>query len=441
MSLSTLEKKNSITNSFLVRDLLVSDLDENEWISLPTLYTMPEIPVSSSDIPTQEDVDQWPHLQGVFLPRLDTEVGLLASDVPKAPDPLEIKHSQDGGPYASRTRIGWAVNGPLGRRHHSSRPSSFLVKVDHQLQQMIEDFYNRDFTDPTIEIKTEMSQDERRFMQIAEQTMQLRSGHYHMSLPFKDRHAPVPSNKSQAWQRAIWLKKKRERDPKLYQDYKAFMEDILSKGYVRKVSHDQKSLGEGTAWYIPHHGVYHPHKPGKIRVVFDCSAKFMGKSLNDMLYKGPDLTSSLVGVLLRFREDRVAVMADIESMSHQVRVPDPYSSFLRFLWWEDGNLARELREYQMVVHLFGAISSPACANFALRKTAEDNHHSFPSDVVNTVKRNFYVDDCLKSLPEEQKAVEHVNSLRALLSRGGFKLTKWVSNSRDVLESIPENEPA
>lgn len=44
ISLSTLEKKNSVTNSFLVRDL-VSDLDENEWISLLTLYTRPEIPV------------------------------------------------------------------------------------------------------------------------------------------------------------------------------------------------------------------------------------------------------------------------------------------------------------------------------------------------------------------------------------------------------------
>ena len=69
ISLSTLEKKNSISNSFLVRDLLlVSDLEENdlEWISLPTLYTRPEIPVSSSDIPTQDGVDQWPHLQGVF---------------------------------------------------------------------------------------------------------------------------------------------------------------------------------------------------------------------------------------------------------------------------------------------------------------------------------------------------------------------------------------
>ena len=112
------------------------------------------------------------------------------------------------------------------------------------------------------------------------------------------------------------------RDPKLYQDYKAFMEDILSKGYARKVSPDQKSPAKGTAWYIPHHGVYHPRKPGKICVVFDCSAKFMGKSLNDMLYKGPDLTSSLVGVLLRFREERVAVMADI----YRVHVPPSESS-------------------------------------------------------------------------------------------------------------------
>jgi len=40
ISLSTLEKKNSVTNSFLVRDL-VSDLDKNEWISLQTLYIRP----------------------------------------------------------------------------------------------------------------------------------------------------------------------------------------------------------------------------------------------------------------------------------------------------------------------------------------------------------------------------------------------------------------
>ena len=84
----------------------------------------------------------------------------------------------------------------------------------------------------------------------------------------------------------------------------------------------------------------------------------------------------------------MAVMADIESMFHQVGVPDADSFFLRFFWWEDGNMPRELQEYQMVIHLLGATSSPPCENLALRKTAEDNRYSFPPDVINTVKRNF-----------------------------------------------------
>ena len=93
----------------------------------------------------------------------------------------------------------------------------------------------------------------------------------------------------------------------------------------------------------------------------------------------------------------------------------------------------------MLVHLFGAISSPACANFALRKTAEDNKGSFSLEVTHTVKRNFYVDDCLKSLPAEPSAIAHVNSLRSLLSRGGFRLIKWVSNSPMVNGAIPDSE--
>ena len=166
-----------------------------------------------------------------------------------------------------------------------------------------------------------------------------------------------------------------------------------------------------------------------------------GKSLNDLLLKGPDLTNSLLGVLTRFRQERVAVMADIEAMFHQVRVPECDRSFLRFLWWPDGDLSRALAEYQMTVHLFGAVSSPACANFALRKTADDNVQHFSSDVTNTIKRNFYVDDCLKSLPSVKDAIAHVNELCSLSQRGGFRLTKWISSSREVLESIPVKERA
>ena len=114
-----------------------------------------------------------------------------------------------------------------------------------------------------------MSQDEPKFRQIEERTVQLKDGNYQISLPFKDHQAPEPTDKAQAWQGAIWLKKKLERDPKLYQDYKIFMEGTLPKRYARKLFPDQKSIVKGNAWHITRDGVYHSHKPGKIRIV-DC---------------------------------------------------------------------------------------------------------------------------------------------------------------------------
>ena len=159
------------------------------------------------------------------------------------------------------------------------------------------------------------------------------------------------------------------------------------------------------------------------------------------LLQGPDLTNNLVGILLRFLQDPVAVMGDVLSMFHQVRVPVEDRGFLRFLWWPGGDLAKGLKEYQTTVHLFGAVSSSSCANFAMRRDAEDHQHEFSPEVVFTVLKNFYVDDCLKSLPSSHEAIKHVCDLRNLMNKGGFNLTKWVSNDRLVLESIPVEDRA
>jgi len=85
------------------------------------------------------------------------------------------------------------------------------------------------------------------------------------------------------------------------------MDNIIDKGYAQLAAPFSTP-----GWYVRHHGVYHPKKPGKIRVVFDCSSKYNGKSLNDQLLSGPDLTNSLVAVLTRFRQDRIAITADVE---------------------------------------------------------------------------------------------------------------------------------
>jgi len=168
------------------------------------------------------------------------------------------------------------------------------------------------------------------------------------------------------------IKKRYEADASYKRDYIAFMNNIIDKCYA------QSTVPSTPAWYVPHHGVYHLKKPGKLRVAFDCtcSAKCNGKSLNDQLLSGPDLTNSLVAVLTRFRQEKIAVMADVESMFYQVRVAECHRKFLQFVWWPDGDTDAEVRDYQMTLHLFGATSSPSCAKFALRKTANDGEQRF-----------------------------------------------------------------
>jgi len=58
-------------------------------------------------------------------------------------------------------------------------------------------------------------------------------------------------------------------------------------------------------------------------------------------------------------------MDDVQSMFHEVRVPQEDRDLLRFLWWPKGDFNKKLEEYWVTAHLFGALSSPSCANFAM----------------------------------------------------------------------------
>ncbi len=93
----------------------------------------------------------------------------------------------------------------------------------------------------------------------------------------------------------------------------------------------------------------------------------------------------------------------------------------------------------MCVHTFGAVSSPACANFALHKTAEDNKEKFGFEASKSVKEDFYVDDFLKSKGSAQSAIDLISQTKKMCALGGFNLTKFVSNDRTVIESVPDKD--
>ena len=92
------------------------------------------------------------------------------------------------------------------------------------------------------------------------------------------------------------LKRLFQKDLKFYEDYNKFMKEIISKGYAREAKTNHP---DGRTWYLPHHGVYYPHKPSKLRVVFDYNNELNGRSFNKKLLPGPDLANKLVGVLTK----------------------------------------------------------------------------------------------------------------------------------------------
>lgn len=432
-------------NTKVITGLEESCMDKDDFIELPSVLTQATMPVSKMNVPHQDDVAKWPYLSSIRLHELDADVDLLiGTDSPNVLEPWELINSQCGGPYAVRTRVGWVINGPL-RTGDSGGGSvqagcavvtANRISVEH-LENMLVQQYNHDFNERTYAEQIEMSREDIKFMKIMKDTTELKDGHYCNDLLFRAEDPVLPNNRCIASQRLQSLKRRFDRHFSFKSQDTDFLNNMLEQGYAEKVPADEPAPKQGKVWYIPHHGVHHPTK-GKLRVVFDCGCTYKGTSLNSQLLQGPDLTNTLIGVLLRFREEPVAVMADINAMFHQVWVPHKHVNFLRFLWWPNGDTAKEPEEYRMCLHLFGAVSSPICSNYALRRTAEDNVLEYSPDILSTVKNNFYVDDCLKSTVTEEDAVKLIHELTSLCKKGGFYLQKWVTNSSNVFAQIPSN---
>ena len=174
-------------------------------------------------------------------------------------------------------------------------------------------------------------------------------------------------------------------------------------------------------------------------VVFDCSAEFEGKSINKELLPGPELTNQIVSILIRFREERVAVMADVESMHYQVQVPENQQTYLKLLWWENHDIECHPQEFVMCAHVFGGAFSGGCSNDALRRTAVDNEAEFAKAAASTLLNNIYVDDLLKSVCNITIAKQLVKDVINMCRSGDFNLTKFVSNSKELLQSILQQQ--
>ena len=264
--------------------------------------------------------------------------------------------------------------------------------------------------------------------------------HYKVALPWRNgRMAATEKFKkldsyANAKSRLLKEKRKLELDPKRKEGTFKQIHETLGEGHARLVDPNRSTDGL-PVWYLPLHVVTRPDKPGKYRICQDAASRVKGTYLNQELCTGPDLLNSLPGILLRFRKHPIAMTADIRAFYHMIFVADEDVAALRFLFFADKSM-REIKEYEHLVHIFGASCSPPVANFTLRYHADRIRQKYGEDIFWQIILSFYVDDFISSFPDVHTARDVRIRLTAALAEGGFELTKWDSSHPETLIDDP-----
>ena len=237
----------SLVESVVVKDLIVTDLDGRNPIALPRAYTRDEIPVNHDQIPTPQIVSRLEHLKEIAneIPTYerDLDIGLLiGSNCPAALVPLEVVPNMGNGPFALKLNHGWTVSSPL---QVTTETSTNKVTVNRIIVREIESIkeivtpnsllkmFELDFNEYMSKNLPEdlgLSQEDRRFLKTVSNGIKLTSGHYQIPLPFRQSKVDLPNNRQQAVRRALWQRRKMLQNDQYRNDYVAFINEILDKG-------------------------------------------------------------------------------------------------------------------------------------------------------------------------------------------------------------------
>ena len=180
-----------------------------------------------------------------------------------------------------------------------------------------------------------------------------------MGVPRKQDNPLLPDNHHTALSRLCITENILKKNCALGTEYSQIIQAYFEKGYLRRVEPDEPLPPEVCNWYLPHIAVIRMDKTTtKVRIVFDCSAKMDGLSLNDAICAGPKLQKDLFDVLIRFRRNPIALECDIKEMYLQVEIEERADPYFRLFWRElDSNREPDVYEFSRVVLLFGKISA------------------------------------------------------------------------------------
>lgn len=145
------------------------------------------------------------------------------------------------------------------------------------------------------------------------------------------------------------------------------------------------------AYFIPHHGVLREcSSTTKLRVVFNASCPTSsGLSFNDLQMVGPTVQDDLLSILLRFRQHKYVLSADVEKMYRQVVVQQSDRHLQQVVWRE--NTCDPVKVFTLNTVTYGTVSAPFLATRCLKQLSFECKND---KIANIIKHDFYVDDLL-----------------------------------------------
>ena len=415
---------------------------------------------SEEDVPPcMGDIQGVDHLQGIEFdrfPSLPSESGLKIGVIIGSEHAwtwiLGERRSGDTSlPIGVSTEFGWALVGPRVSGRSSTFSCHHMSTHASEARDEIKRDYDRMFRKvfEPVDDEEQMSVEDKFAMKQLRDTIRfdLSVHRYRVGLPWKNGRAAAAGVLNRLNSSKMSLDRLRRSAGRLRADpvrQKAVFEQMqkfVDEGRVRTVTPEEVKNCPACKpqWTVPVHIV--GKKDGRVRVCHDCKAAVSSICLNDFLLDGPALACKIHGVIMRFRDGgEVALGSDIAGFFHEVYVDEGDSGVFRYWWFTDERMSEvELKEF--LGHVFGARSSSCVATFALRYHAEVNQDIFDPEVIEAIRKLFYVDDLCASKRDVPSARRFRVALTDALKQAGFDLVKWRSSHPEALVDDDGTEAA
>lgn len=335
----------------------------------------------------------------------------------------------DGQPILCETKLGWLVSGPT-KVIYASTPSKMVkcnfTKIipdgngNDELSNIIDNQLTRFWQLEEVCTTSVYSQEEKLCEEhFIKNTTRLENGQFCVRIPLKCSPDLLGESFLRAKHCFSSLERRFKSQPQLSKMYKDFMAEYESLGHMSKCKNVEHS-----AHYIPHHGVLRDSSvTTKLRVVFNASsATTTGTSFNSIQMTGPVVQDDLLSILLRFRQHKYIIAADVEKMYRQMVVHPNDRHLQQIVWRDDPSI--QLQTYQLNTVTYGTASAPFLATRCLKQLGLECVDKRAAEVI---LRDFYVDDLLTGGDDLNEVRDLRHKVTSTLASARMNLRKWKSN--------------